>query len=452
MDLWTHYILGIEDIWLVLLISVFAATHLTAKLILAFRVHRLRSLYREESGATYMLPLVLTIPLYVLLITMIIECTLLLTAKVGSVGAAYSAARAAAVWLPYENAMPQDAPDYTPLENRQTMVRLAAARAMFPYASGSTSHTSGVALDEFVAATANQQIAVFRTYSGNQKFDTEYLKRKFAYAYNSSTVEIKYLDPVSGDEYGDKEAPAFNAKIQLTLRYDAPIHTYGIARLFGTRSRFGRWFVRPIISIVNLENEGVKLPSAPKGRDNTATTAGKSLGIKYYTAGRIPNSSGFNTYGVFDGIEKGTLGMGQAYRRLEDFIERITGNRVNLSPNGMDEITRIAERAGKAINGLEFIFGVREAIQLYQSGQEREAVIKLGQTIGSMLGGSAGATLASTVIALTTFNPPAVLFAGLLGGVAGSLAGEALGGFVAGSIADAIGFTDRVSNEKLVIP
>lgn len=227
-----------------------------------------------------MLPLVLTIPIYVLLIAMIIECTLLLTAKVGSVGAAYSAARAAAVWLPYENAMPQDAADYTPLEHRQTMVRLAAARAIFPYASGSKSHASALGLDPFVVATAKQQIEVFRAYSGNSKFDVEYLRRKFAYAYNCSTLEIKYLHPENEEVYGSSQVPAFNAKIELTLRYEAPIHTFGIARLFGQRSQSGKHFVRPIVTTVMIENEGVK-PSHDIAKLGAGSSS-QSLGIRYY--------------------------------------------------------------------------------------------------------------------------------------------------------------------------
>lgn len=228
-----------------------------------------------------MLPLVLTMPFYVLLITMIVECSLMLTQKIGSVGAAYSASRAAAVWLPYENAMPKNAPDYTPLEQRQAMVRLAAARAMWPYASGAESHASSGQLDESLNATIDQQIAAFQAYSGDQKFDMEYLKRKFAYAYNGSTIETVYLDPVSLEPYDDKETPAFNATIELTLRYEAPIHTYGIGRLFGEKSQFGNYFIRPVVTTVLIENEGVKDLSIANAQ-TSVPKAGKSLGIRYY--------------------------------------------------------------------------------------------------------------------------------------------------------------------------
>ncbi len=128
---------------------------------------------------------------------MIVECTLMLTQKIGSVGAAYASARAAAVWLPYESAMPKEAPDYTPLQHRQAMVRLAAARAMWPYASGAKAHASSEPMGELIEATAEQQIEAFQAYANDSQFDKAYLKRKFAYAYNASTVEVVYLDPVT---------------------------------------------------------------------------------------------------------------------------------------------------------------------------------------------------------------------------------------------------------------
>lgn len=236
-----------------------------------------------------MLPLVLTMPFYVLLIAMIIECTLMLTAKIGSVGAAYAAGRSAAVQLSYENAMPKDAPDYTPLEQRKAMVHLAAARAMWAYASGAKSQASGGPLGEFVDASIKQQVAAFQKYSGDEDFDSEYLKRKFAYAFNALTITIDYLDPISGAPYEKSEAPAFNAKIQLTLEYEAPIHTYGIGRLFGKRSQFGGHFVRPIITVVTIENEGVKKLSNEESQNSTAKLI-NSLGIRYYKT-KLPSIS-----------------------------------------------------------------------------------------------------------------------------------------------------------------
>ncbi len=277
MPIWNHYIAGVEDIWCLLGASVFLCVLLTWRLLRSMALHRIASFHREQSGATYMLPLVLTMPFYVLLITMIIECTLMLTAKIGSVGAAYAAARAAAVWLPYESAMPKTAPDYTPMEDRELMVRLAAARSMWPYASGSKSHVSDEPLGEFIDATIAQQIEVFQHYSGDQKFDLDYVYRKFAYALNASRISIDYFDPITGTV---AEKPAFNSKLQLTLYYEAPIHTFGVGRLFGEESQVGKYFVRPIMTTVSIENEGVK-PSVA-GNKISPDKLSKSLGIRYY--------------------------------------------------------------------------------------------------------------------------------------------------------------------------
>jgi len=297
-----------------------------------------------------MLPLVLTMPFYVLLITMIIECTLMLTAKIGSVGAAYSAARAAAVWLPYESAMPKTAPDYTPIEDRELMVRLAAARSMWPYASGSKSHASDEPLDEFIDATMTQQIEAFRTYSGHQKFDaeylkrTEYLKRKFAYAFNALTIAVDYFDPITRVA---TEKPAFNAKLQLTLHYEAPIHTFGIGRLFGEKSQTGKFFVRPVVTTVLIENEGVK-PSL-EGKRISPDKLSKSLGIRYYdllayrtvnplhNSNQVPLTKVPSTVVLFGGIDYGhndrdTHDAGRALAASRNAREGRIGSTIDLSP------------------------------------------------------------------------------------------------------------------------
>ncbi len=125
----------------------------------------------------------------------------------------------------------------------------------------------------------------FQAYAGNQSLDVAYLKRKFAYACNASSIDIQYLHPDSGAVYEKQDTPAFNAKIQLTLNYEAPIHTYGIGRLFGQRSQIGNHFVRRVVTSVMIENEGVKAAKPMNGR--STAKGGKSLGIKYYALTEI---------------------------------------------------------------------------------------------------------------------------------------------------------------------
>ena len=66
------------------------------------RWHRLRGIstvYRDEEGASYVLPLVMTIPLYLFFCLFVSEIVLLSLTKVGTTYAAYAGARSSAVWM-----------------------------------------------------------------------------------------------------------------------------------------------------------------------------------------------------------------------------------------------------------------------------------------------------------------------------------------------------------------
>lgn len=278
MTFWYQYVYGFEDIWGVLLVSVFTLTSITVAFVKKVKVRNPWRIVREQEGATYMLPLVLVIPIYVVLIAMVVECTLLLAQKVGSEVAVFAATRAAAVWLPYESALTEEAADFVPLADRTRMVRLAAAGELFPLASGSSKHGTTEALDDFVTATMLQRISAYRAAGWGTKFDDDYLQRKFQYAYRGVDIKIEYFDAVSGTA---TDQPESDSKIQVTLRYEAPIHTFGIGRLFGERSRFGNFYVRSIHSVMTIENEGTKRSRAPQsGRVAEGTS---TLGIRYYT-------------------------------------------------------------------------------------------------------------------------------------------------------------------------
>lgn len=278
MTFWHQYVYGFEDIWGVLLVSVFTLTSITVTFIRKMNLRNPWRIVRDQEGATYMLPLVLVIPIYVVLIAMVVECTLLLAQKVGSEVAVFAATRAAAVWLPYETALTEEAADFVPLADRKRMVRLAAAGELFPLASGSPNHVTTEALDEFVTATMLQRINAYRAAGWGKKFDDDYLQRKFQYAYRSVDIKIEYLDAVTGLA---TDQPESDSKIQITLIYEAPIHTFGIGRLFGERSRSGSFYVRSIHSVMTIENEGTKMSRSPQSGHIEEGTS--TLGIRYYT-------------------------------------------------------------------------------------------------------------------------------------------------------------------------
>ena len=85
----------------------------------------LRRFERDEEGAAYTLSFVMVIPIYALLICLIIEAALILTAKLGTVYAAYAAARTASVWS-----------SHTTWEKTMEKAKRAALKTMVPFASG----------------------------------------------------------------------------------------------------------------------------------------------------------------------------------------------------------------------------------------------------------------------------------------------------------------------------
>src|SRR5262245_4523384 len=85
----------------------------------------LRRLIVDEDGAAYTMSYVMVIPVYALFICMMIESVLFLTAKLGTVYAAFAAARTASVWS-----------SATTWDKTMEKAQLSAVRSMTPFSSG----------------------------------------------------------------------------------------------------------------------------------------------------------------------------------------------------------------------------------------------------------------------------------------------------------------------------
>jgi hypothetical protein len=189
-------------------------------------------LLREEEGAAYSLSYVLTFPFFLLIVCLIIEIALLLIVKTGTTYAAYAGARAHIVW---RSTKPSSAEKKT---------RLAAVRAMVPFASSAPEHARGlhrVSVTEELA-----YLGAYRIFAPKGKASTKYLLAKYRYADGATTVTTQ---ATSGR--GD-------ADIATTVSYEMPFQVPGIGRIFGHRApwpgaRFYTWKVR---STVTLQNEG----------------------------------------------------------------------------------------------------------------------------------------------------------------------------------------------------
>ena len=84
-------------------------------------------LVRDEEGGAYTLSYVMVVPIIMLLMCLIVETTLMLSAKLGTVYAAFAGARVASVW--------SSAADWDRAEQR---IEQAAIKAFVPFASGSS--------------------------------------------------------------------------------------------------------------------------------------------------------------------------------------------------------------------------------------------------------------------------------------------------------------------------
>jgi hypothetical protein len=204
----------------------------------------LRRFANDEEGAAYTLSYVMVIPLYALLMCLIIETVLMLTAKLGTVYAAFAAARTASVWS-----------SHTTWEKTLAKAQKAAVKSMVPFASGTQSTFSSV-------PTSPETLADFGYYWGAYELYAKgpvarkYLFAKFGYASRNVEVEIE----------GPPETS--DAPIQAKVTYKFPFNVPGIGRILGERGLEGYYYT--LSSQVTIPNEGP--------RDNR-----KTIGIGYGT-------------------------------------------------------------------------------------------------------------------------------------------------------------------------
>lgn len=186
----------------------------------------LRRLVVEEDGAAYTLSYVMVIPMYAILMCLMIETVLMLTAKLGTVYSAFAAARTASVWS-----------SATTWDRTMQKAKSAAMKTMVPFASGTQGGLAQAASADAIAYAAAYHAYVKRPISD------KYLLSKYGYAKKHMKVEIAG-PPTS-----------WNADITAKVSYDFPFNVPGIGRLLGRRGIDGRFYFT-ITSEATVPNEG----------------------------------------------------------------------------------------------------------------------------------------------------------------------------------------------------
>jgi hypothetical protein len=202
-----------------------------------------RPLLAREEGMAYSLSFVLTFPLMMLILTLVIESTLILGAKLGTTYASYAAARAGIVWLSAE-----------PRGLAQEKIRLAAVQNLVPFASGNPRHAVGGPLSP---SSAGEYARAYRDYTRGGVLGRGYLLNKYAYAERATTI----VDPVT--------SPRWDSDVIVTLSYEHAIHTPVIGRGLGHLAPWpgARFYTYTIESTFTLRNEGPRNDSQSLGID-----------------------------------------------------------------------------------------------------------------------------------------------------------------------------------------
>lgn len=185
----------------------------------------LRTFHSDEDGGAYTLSYVMVIPFLMMLIALIAESALMMSAKIGTHYAAYAAVRSASVSNSTRN-----------WGEAVNLAEQAAQQAMLPFASGSTNNANASdAFDNLEAINAAHQDWI------NDPVAESYLKAKATDVSAHLAVELG-------------SAPqAWDAEITATVTYQYPFRVPGLGPLIGERQ--GNNFVFPLKSKAVLHNE-----------------------------------------------------------------------------------------------------------------------------------------------------------------------------------------------------
>ena len=184
------------------------------------------NLVRNEDGGAYTLSYVMVIPILMLLICVIVETTLMMSAKIGTVYAAYSGARTAIVWSSASDNWPE----------AKTKIQQAAVQSFVPFASGMGSSGS-------VPTEASAYVDSYSSFVDDAEAES-YLRKKYANAANRLKVTVG----------GPPES--HDSEIEVTVEYRFRFNIPGIGRLLGEQDGDGYSF--PLRSTATLQNEGPK--------------------------------------------------------------------------------------------------------------------------------------------------------------------------------------------------
>ena len=249
IDPW-EYVRSIEWVLLLWVVSVAIVSVMTVRALRRFQWSDVSTIAREEDGAAYSLSYAMAMPIYIFLCLMIVEMTMITLAKVGSVYAAYAAARDNIVYRSL------DAGEESSTAPR---ARRAAVRAMAPYGSSEAIHASDGRPSAGGEQDAQDYAAAAKKYAPDLKFNDRAIRAGYLYADKATTVDVS------------KPGKGANDLVEATVTYRVPLRMPVAAAILGKRSPGGgKYFVTNVKSSVKLPDETPQTPDGKLGITYTA--------------------------------------------------------------------------------------------------------------------------------------------------------------------------------------
>jgi len=205
---------------------------------LLWRRLRIISFHQDQRGAAYSLAFILVFPFIVFLVALIIETSFMLVAKLGTMHAAFAAARTATVWSTADTKTKLNEKGLTNLA--QSKAEKAAVIAMVPYAAG----TGNFSEKDKDAENYWKIYDEFRTISPTPKkskyseLSDRYIQNKYRYTARNTRVELSLVSP-------KKTGSASNLKpyekmVQAEVTYVYPFHIFPVGKQLGAKEADGK--------------------------------------------------------------------------------------------------------------------------------------------------------------------------------------------------------------------
>jgi hypothetical protein len=232
---------SVGDVWLVWLAGCALLAAMTVRAVRRAPGRGLPRLLFDEEGAAYSLSYVMVFPIYMLLVCLVVETSLVLMVKTGTVYAAYSAARSQVVW---SSAHP---------DRMQERRRAAAVQAIAPFAAAGRAYAQGAGVPGVPSAAALLYARAYRDVIKGRA-PSSYLVAKYLFAERATRVES--VTAAEGD-------------VAVRVTYEMPLHVPGAGRIIGQHASWpgARFYTRRITSTAVLPAERPVGPAHTLGID-----------------------------------------------------------------------------------------------------------------------------------------------------------------------------------------